>query len=27
MLTVKDMITGEQHLIKPSELAVWIGNR
>jgi histidyl-tRNA synthetase len=27
MLTVKEMITGEQHLIKPSELAVWIGNR
>jgi histidyl-tRNA synthetase len=27
MLTVKDMETGEQHLVNPSELADWIGNR
>jgi histidyl-tRNA synthetase len=27
MLTVKDMVSGEQHSVKPSELAGWIGNR
>jgi histidyl-tRNA synthetase len=27
MLTVKDMVTGEQHKVKPSELADWISNR
>jgi histidyl-tRNA synthetase len=27
MLTVKDMVTGEQHSVKPSELALWIQNR
>ena len=27
ILTVKDMTTGEQHSVKPFELAVWIGNR
>ena len=27
MLTVKDMVSGEQHLVNPSELADWIGNR
>jgi histidyl-tRNA synthetase len=27
MLTVKDMVSGEQHSVKPSELAQWIGNR
>ena len=27
ILTVKDMVTGEQHSVKPSELAGWIGNR
>ena len=27
MLTVKDMVTGEQHSVKPSELAGWIGDR
>lgn len=27
MLSVKDMVTGEQHSVKPSELAGWIGKR
>jgi histidyl-tRNA synthetase len=27
MLTVKDMVTGEQTAVRPSELAEWIGNR
>jgi histidyl-tRNA synthetase len=27
VLTVKDMVTGGQHLVNPSELVVWIGNR
>jgi histidyl-tRNA synthetase len=27
MLTVKDMVTGEQHLVIPSELAVWMQSR
>jgi histidyl-tRNA synthetase len=27
VLTVKDMVTGEQHAVKPSELAAWMGNR
>jgi histidyl-tRNA synthetase len=27
ILTVKDMVTGEQHSVKPSGLAEWIGNR
>ncbi len=27
MLTVKDMVTGNQHTVKPSELAAWMENR
>jgi histidyl-tRNA synthetase len=27
LLTLKDMVTGEQHSVKPSELAAWMGGR